>query len=84
MLLNLSDVFSSQIKELRKDIDIEMDVFDDGIEKYDILKKTPVSFTFTNMMSFILLISFSFVSIILRFMFYHLIFCINYIILLLL
>ena len=32
MLLNLSDVFSSQIKELRKDIDIEMDVFDDGIE----------------------------------------------------
>ena len=48
MLLNLSDVFSSQIKELRKDIDIEMDVFDDGIEKYDILQKTPVSFTFTN------------------------------------
>ncbi len=31
MLLNLSDVFSSQIKELAKDIPIEMDVFDDGM-----------------------------------------------------
>ena len=48
MLLNLSDVFSSQIKELAKDIPIEMDVFDDGMERYDILQKTPVSFIFTN------------------------------------
>ena len=48
MLVNLSDVFTSQIGEESKEIPLEMTVYQDGLQEYPILEKTPVSFTFTN------------------------------------
>ena len=48
MLVNLSDVFTSQMKEETKEIPIEMTVYKDGISEYPILEKTPASFTFTS------------------------------------
>jgi len=47
MLVNLSDVFTSQVKEMSKDIPIEMTIYKDGISEYLIVEKTPASFTFT-------------------------------------
>ena len=48
MLVNLSDVFSSQTKEMKMEVTLEMQIFDDGLQQYEILEKTPVSFRFTN------------------------------------
>lgn len=48
MLVNLTDVFTSQTEKMEQEVMIEMTVFEDGMESYPILRKTPVSFTFTN------------------------------------
>ena len=48
MLVNLSDVFTSQIGEESKEIPLEMTVYQDGLQEYPSLEKTPVSVTFTN------------------------------------
>lgn len=46
MLVNLSDVFTSEGKIKQMDIPIELEVFESYGVKYPILEKTPVSFTF--------------------------------------
>jgi len=48
MLVNLTDVFTSQTGVLSEEIALEMTVFDDGYHRYEILRKTPISFRFTN------------------------------------
>lgn len=48
MLVNLTDVFTSQTEKMEQEVMIEMTVFEDGMESYLILRKTPVSFIFTN------------------------------------
>lgn len=50
MLLNLTELFAFQAghKE-KKEIVLELEVFKNGAESYKILRKTPVSFVFTNL-----------------------------------
>lgn len=50
MLVNLTELFASEAgwKET-KEISSEMEVFRSGAETFKILRKTPVSFTFTNL-----------------------------------
>jgi len=49
MLVNLSELFTSQAGKVEKrEIMPELDEFNDGIETWPILRKTPISFTFTN------------------------------------
>lgn len=48
MLINLSDVLASEGRQVRKSADLEMTGFDGPTGSYEILEKSPVSFTFTN------------------------------------
>lgn len=50
MLVNLTELFSSEAgrKEM-KEIPCKSEVFSNGAETFQILRKTPVSFTFTNL-----------------------------------
>lgn len=48
MLINLSDVFLSEGKEVHTTSDLEMTEFKTRLGAFPITKKTPVDFTFTN------------------------------------
>lgn len=48
MLLNLSDVFTSEGKVENKSVSLEMTSFDSRLGSFPITEKTPVEFTFTN------------------------------------
>ncbi len=45
MLLNLTDVLSSEEKTEQKQVPYEADIFQSGLESYPILKKTPLTLT---------------------------------------
>ena len=49
MYVNLTDVFTSEGKVVQKSIPIEMEEFSCKNGKYEIVGKTPVSFTFSNL-----------------------------------
>lgn len=49
MFIHLSDVFTSEGKQMNAEAELEMTSFDKGAEHYVITEKTPVSFTFTNL-----------------------------------
>ncbi len=48
MLINLSDVFSTEGKVVQNTEELNLDVFDNGMDRFSIVSKTPVTFTFTN------------------------------------
>lgn len=48
MIVNLSDVLTSEGAELRKDVPLEMTRFENGTDSFRIASKTPVAFTFSN------------------------------------
>ncbi|MCI9319498.1 MAG: DUF177 domain-containing protein [Lachnospiraceae bacterium] len=48
MLVNLSDVLTSEGKQVRESVDLEMASFDSRMGSYEIIEKSPVEFTFTN------------------------------------
>lgn len=48
MLINLSDVLTTEGKVVREEIPLEMTVFVNGSGAYDIVGKSPVELTFTN------------------------------------
>lgn len=48
MLVNLSDVFTTEGKVMTRDVVLEMEDFASGLGTYHILEKSPVAFTFTN------------------------------------
>ena len=48
MLVNLSDVLTSEGKVVTKEISLEMTEFANGMGTYQITEKSPVTFTFTN------------------------------------
>lgn len=48
MLVNLSDVLTSEGMQVRKIADLEMTSFVSRMGSYEIIEKSPVSFTFTN------------------------------------
>ncbi|MDE6925097.1 MAG: DUF177 domain-containing protein [Acetatifactor sp.] len=48
MLVNLSDVLTSEGRQVRKSADLEMTDFKCRTGSYEIIEKSPVSFTFTN------------------------------------
>lgn len=48
MLVNLSDVLTTRGKVLMEDIPLETDNFASGAGRFEILEKSPVSFTFSN------------------------------------
>ncbi len=48
MLVNLSDVLTSEGKQVQEEAVLEMTSFKCRMGSYEILEKTPVSFTFTN------------------------------------
>lgn len=49
MYVNLTDVFTSEGKVVRQSIPIEMEQFSCKNGEYEIVSKTPVSFTFSNL-----------------------------------
>ena len=49
MLVNLSDVLTSEGKVRSEEIPLEMTSFESRWGEFEIIEKTPVSFTFTNM-----------------------------------
>lgn len=48
MLVNLSDVLTSEGKQVHQEAELEMTGFENRMGKYELLEKSPVSFTFTN------------------------------------
>lgn len=48
MLVNLSDVLTSEGRQVRKSADLEMASFDCRMGNYEIVGRSPVSFLFTN------------------------------------
>lgn len=48
MLVNLSDVFTSEGRRVDMEVPLEMTAFRNGTECFEIVEKTPISFTFTN------------------------------------
>ena len=48
MLVNLSDVLTSEGKQVRESAVLEMTSFESRMGTYEIVEKTPVAFTFTN------------------------------------
>lgn len=48
MLVNLSDVFISEGRRVNMEVPLEMTAFRNGTECFEIVEKTPISFTFTN------------------------------------
>ena len=49
MLVNLTDVFSSVEKVVKKEFSLDMSTFTYGGEKYSVTFEEPVSMTFTNL-----------------------------------
>lgn len=49
MLVNLTDVFSSEEKIVKKEISLDMDTFTYNGDEYSIISKEPVSMTFSNL-----------------------------------
>ena len=50
MLVNLTELFASQAGYREKrEVPCELEVFGNGAETFEILRKTPVTFTFTNL-----------------------------------
>lgn len=49
MLLNLTDILSSEEKTVQKQISYEAEVFESGLESFPIIKKTPLDLTMTVM-----------------------------------
>lgn len=50
MLVNLTELFASEAgRTEKKEIPCEAEVFSNGAETFKILRKTPISFTFTNL-----------------------------------
>ena len=48
MLINLSDVLTSEDRQVHKNADLEMTCFESRMGRYEIVEKSLVSFTFTN------------------------------------
>lgn len=48
MLINLSDVLTSEGRQVRESADLEMTSFESRVGSYEIVEKSPVAFTFTN------------------------------------
>ena len=48
MLINLSDVLTSEGRQVKREVPLEMTGFGNGQERFEITNKSPVSFTFTN------------------------------------
>lgn len=48
MLVNLSDVLTSEGKQVQKSADLEMTSFESRMGSYQIIEKSPAVFTFTN------------------------------------
>ncbi|MCM1303062.1 MAG: DUF177 domain-containing protein [Lachnospiraceae bacterium] len=48
MLVNLSDVLTSEGMQVRESADLEMKGFESRTGSYEIIERSPVSFTFTN------------------------------------
>lgn len=48
MLVNLTDVFSSEEKVVKKEFSLDMDTFTYNGDKYSVIFKEPVAMTFTN------------------------------------
>lgn len=48
MLVNLTDVFSSEEKVVKKEFSLDMDTFTYNGEKYPVIKQEPISMTFSN------------------------------------
>lgn len=49
MLINLTDVLTSEGRTVEKQVSLEMANFSNGLEEYPILEKSPVSFRFSNL-----------------------------------
>lgn len=49
MLINLSDVLTSEGRQITREVPLEMTGFGTGQERFEITDKSPVSFVFTNM-----------------------------------
>lgn len=49
MLVNLSDVFTSEGRRISMEVPLEMTCFQSGAACFEIREKSPVSFTFSNM-----------------------------------
>ena len=48
MLVNLTDVFSSEEKIVKQEISLDMDTFTYNGDKYSVIKQEPISMTFSN------------------------------------
>jgi uncharacterized protein len=48
MLVNLSDVLTSEGRQMTREVPLEMTRFEIGRESFEIIEKSPVSFVFTN------------------------------------
>lgn len=48
MLINLSDVLTSEGEQVRENADLEMECFESRMGSYEIVEKSPAAFTFTN------------------------------------
>ncbi|MDE7223428.1 MAG: DUF177 domain-containing protein, partial [Acetatifactor sp.] len=49
MFIHLSDVFTSEGKQLDVEAELEMTGFDNGVERFEILKKSPIAFSITHL-----------------------------------
>ena len=49
MLVNLSDVLTSEGRQMSMEVPLEMTVFKSGMGSFEILEKSSVAFTFTNL-----------------------------------
>ena len=49
MFIQLTEVFTSEGKQMNAEAELEMTSFDNGTERFAITEKSPVSFTFTNL-----------------------------------
>ena len=48
MFVNLSDVLTSEGRQMSMEVPLEMTIFKSGMGSFEIAEKSPVSFTFTN------------------------------------
>ena len=48
MIIDLWSLLSAEGKEMKLQAEVEMDVFDTGLAKYQVLSKEPILFTFTH------------------------------------
>lgn len=49
MFIHLSDVFTSESKRLDVEAELEMTCFDNGVESFEIIEKSPVAFSITHL-----------------------------------